>query len=77
MDGGDRRSAALGVIAGLAPNAGLLQSVSVEIGQGTWRLPALFGLHVGQLWLSGWGWRVLFREPVAGLGAFHRLRIIR
>lgn len=69
--------AALGVVASLASKTGLLQSVGARIGQAAWLLPALVGLHIGQLWLSGCGWRALFREPVAGLGAFHRLRIIR
>jgi putative membrane protein len=69
--------AVLGVVLSLVVSWRGLLAVADGIGQAAPLLPALVGLHLGQLWLSSVCWRVLFGGGVPGVGVFYRLRIIR
>ena len=53
----------------LAVGAGVLSAL--------WLLPALMGLHLGQLMISSRAWRVLLVAPAAGRAAFFRMRLVR
>ncbi len=48
-----------------------------EIGQALWLLPALVGLHLGQLLLSALAWRELLHGKLPSVAAFWRLRLVR
>lgn len=69
--------AALGIFVSIASSWSGFVAVESGVEDTVWLLPWLVALHVGQLFLAGWGWRALFVGPAPGLAAFHHLRIIR
>ena len=42
-----------------------------------WTVPAVAAVHLVQLLLSAWGWRILVVRPPIGLAGFFRLRLMR
>ena len=69
--------AALGIVASVAASWQGLGAVGASVLRAAWLLPALVALHLGQLFLAGLCWRVLFADAVPGVRLFYRLRIIR
>lgn len=57
---------------------GAAATLRSEIAQALWLLPALIGLHLGQLLLSALAWRaLLLRDKLPSVLAFWRLRVVR
>ncbi len=69
--------AAIGVIAGIGSSWSGFAAVWGDIVRAAWILPGLVALHLGQLFLAGLSWRVLFTGQAPGVGTFYRLRIVR
>ena len=69
--------AVAGVAAGLAASWRGAEAVGSGLLAAAWLLPGLVALHLGQLFMAGVSWRLLFVRPAPGLGTFYRLRIVR
>ena len=75
--------AVLAVVLALAVTWHGFAAVGTGIADAAWLLPGLAVLHLGQLFLAGTCWRLLFTGQmlftgrVPGIGLFYRLRVIR